>query len=195
MIAITNCLKNRNLEKISYINFPTQKYILPNYLPFRNFGILNLPLYREHITNKQLPRWGAWCLQVVTGSLYPVSIPLLPPAWGTRRNDPSIVTEGVINEGMTRRRGEISKLRTVLLVWELRKPRKRFSKARHLIASRQNTVGEPFTSCSTHTSCRHVTRGIRCIEGAGSSRFSRQNSGRWLYNVHYKINEGRMLKT
>lgn len=61
------------------------------------------------------------------------------------------------------------------------------------------TVGEPFTSCSTHTRCRHVTRGIWCIEGAGSSRLSRQNSGRWLYitftikSMNYEINERRMF--
>lgn len=144
--------------------------------------ILNLPV---HIKDKQLPRWSARCLQMVTGSLYPVSIPLLPPVWGTRRSDPSIVTEGVINEGMTRARGEISELRTALLVWELREPRRRASKTGHLIASRQNTIGEPFTSRST----RHVTRGIRGASRVPGPRFSRQNSGRWLYNVRHKINE------
>lgn len=71
--------------------------------------VFEILLYKKtYNTDKQLPRWGARCLQVVTGSLYPVSIPLLPPAWGTRRRDPSIVTEGVINEGMMRGRGEIS---------------------------------------------------------------------------------------
>lgn len=77
-----------------------------------------------------MPPGGNWCS---LSSRHPSP----PPARGTRRNGPSIVAEGVINEGMTRGnlRARVYGPPRVGIVHAIL--RKRASKAAHFIASRQ----------------------------------------------------------
>lgn len=142
------------------------------------------PVYQEQAA-PTLRRY----FQVVTGGLYPVSIPLLPLLEEPKGTVPLLSRE-LLTRGW--RGGNFGA--HIVLVWELRKLRRRASKARHLIASRQNTVGETFNvnirpiraadmSCEGSADLMHWGRRALSL----LLKFSRWNSDRWL-NIHYEIN-------
>lgn len=109
-------------------------YLLTFACEIKNANIKNITLVYHEQAAPTLRRY----FQVVTGGLYPVSIPLLPLPEEPKGTVPLLSRE-LLTRGW--RGGNFGAY--IVLVWELRKLRRRASKARHLIASRQNT-GETF---------------------------------------------------